>query len=183
MNLQDAKTLAIDLMKKHGLIQDDVQGYTPSSNWTFAFNNRFTSALGRCSYGRKLIELGTKYVELNNEERVRKTILHEIAHSLTQGCGHNWEWKRMCIAIGGDGKTRADHNEIVSTPRRRTNKRKPRTEYINVKGVSVVKGKELTLMNGQKCTFEKYEPNNRKYKFLVKVCGMIYKVSEEQIKF
>jgi predicted SprT family Zn-dependent metalloprotease len=172
MNLQQAERIARHLMSEYNL-----------NDWNFSFNNRFTSCLGRCSYRRKLIELGTKYVELNSEDQVVNTILHEICHALLPNAGHNKYWKELFIKMGGSGQTMTPRSEIVAPEKRRTNKRKPRTEYINVKGVFVEKGKELTLINDQKCTFEEYEPNNRKYKFLVNVGGMIYKVSEDQIKF
>ena len=33
-------------------------------------------------------------------ESISDTILHEIAHALTQGAGHGPRWKRKCIEIG-----------------------------------------------------------------------------------
>ena len=37
---------------------------------------------------------------LNDETQVRDTILHEIAHALTLGHGHDNTWKRKCVEIG-----------------------------------------------------------------------------------
>ena len=35
-------------------------------------------------------------------ERVRDTILHEIAHALTPGCGHRLKWQEMPRSLGGE---------------------------------------------------------------------------------
>jgi predicted SprT family Zn-dependent metalloprotease len=87
-------------------------------------NGRLTSAFGRYRYSRlynnKSIELSTKLVELNDEERVLKTILHEIAHALTEGHGHDRVWQSKLLEIGGDGKRcydRTDTNVIEKAPR------------------------------------------------------------------
>jgi len=180
MDLDKAINMAQSLFKKHGLIDLDPP-YIASNNWKFKFNTRFTSTLGRCVYTTKTIELGGVFVMNNTEDRVRRTILHEIAHALCPNDGHNWKWKRTCIAIGGDGQTRCSDSEVVVPEARR--RKKSKIEMINVKGVYVKKGMELTLINGVKATFEYYDNNCSKYNFHVKVDGELGKVSEEQIKF
>jgi len=71
-------------------------------------NTRLTSAFGRYKHGgftgNKVVELSTKLVSCNNEERVMRTILHEIAHALTVGHKHDKVWKQKLLEIGGDGK-------------------------------------------------------------------------------
>ncbi len=85
--------IAVELMQKHGL-----QG------WCFAFNKNLRRA-GVCFYpfggkpGR--IELSVHYVELNDEDEIRDTILHEIAHALVGlNHGHDGVWKAKCVEIG-----------------------------------------------------------------------------------
>ena len=94
MLLLEAKSLAIKLMNKHGLLD---------LRWSFEFDNakrRFRC----CHYTYKRISLSKYLVELNDEARVKNTILHEIAHALVgHGHGHDNVWKRKAIEIGCDG--------------------------------------------------------------------------------
>lgn len=81
--------LACDLMTAHHL-----------SGWSFGFNRRMC-ALGMCFYDRRTIELSIHFVERNDLDEVRDTILHEIAHALVgPGHGHDRVWKRKCVEIG-----------------------------------------------------------------------------------
>jgi predicted SprT family Zn-dependent metalloprotease len=108
MELQAAKTLALRLMNEHGLLE---------SRWAFSFDNA-TRRFGSCHYGRRQITLSKKLVSINEEARVRNTILHEIAHALTPGEHHNHVWRRMAIAIGCDGE-RCYSSKEVATPETR----------------------------------------------------------------
>jgi len=58
---------------------------------------------GKCYGKKKIIKLQPNYVELNSDEMITNTILHEIAHALTPKHGHNKFWKRKAISIGCDG--------------------------------------------------------------------------------
>ena len=94
MNLFKARELAIELMDKHGLLD---------LRWSFEFDNA-KRRFGCCDYRAKTISLSKSLVELNTEESVKNTILHEIAHALVgRGQGHNNVWKRKAIEIGCDG--------------------------------------------------------------------------------
>ena len=74
------------------------------SGWTFKFDNAL-SRFGYCHYSTKTISLSHRLVELNDEARVVRTILHEIAHALSRPrAGHGWEWRRIALKIGCDGK-------------------------------------------------------------------------------
>lgn len=96
MNTTEAETLAFLHMEDHGLFD---------KKWTFSFHNKKCS-LGTCSYRRKKIYLSQWFVELNNEDEVEDTILHEIAHALSyerygsDGMGHGRLWKMVCREIG-----------------------------------------------------------------------------------
>jgi predicted SprT family Zn-dependent metalloprotease len=95
MLLLEAKELAIGLMDKHGLLDE---------RWYFEFDNA-KRRFGRCYHGLKKITLSNQLVQLNTKERVKDTILHEIAHALVgRGHGHDNIWKRKAIEIGCDGK-------------------------------------------------------------------------------
>jgi predicted SprT family Zn-dependent metalloprotease len=94
MLLSDAKTLAVNLMRTHNLIQN---------GWVFKFDNA-KRRFGCCNYRTKTISLSKHLVEINEIGRVRNTILHEIAHALVgRGHGHDDVWKRKAIEIGCDG--------------------------------------------------------------------------------
>jgi predicted SprT family Zn-dependent metalloprotease len=90
MNLPEARALALSLMSKHGLIQQ---------HWSFRFD-RAKRRFGCCSIRQKLIRLSAPLTQLNSEEQVKDTILHEIAHALTPGQGHNRVWKQTAATIG-----------------------------------------------------------------------------------
>ena len=89
MDLKDAQILAIELMLQHGL-----------GDWRFFFDHA-KKRFGCCDYLNKTIHLSSILVKLNVVERVRNTILHEIAHALSGlDIGHGSEWKRKCREIG-----------------------------------------------------------------------------------
>lgn len=99
MKLSDASAMARKEMDKHGL-----------QNVGLAFNPRLTRAFGRYKYNtlynHKTIELSKKLVLLNDEARVKRVVLHEIAHALTEGHNHDRVWVAKCLEIGGDGIAR-----------------------------------------------------------------------------
>lgn len=108
MNITDAKRMLREELDKHELYHVDVK-----------MNNRLTSAFGRYRCNRlqnyRVVELSTKLVEINEPERVRLTILHEVAHALTEGHGHDAVWRAKLLEIGGDGKrcySSADTNTL-----------------------------------------------------------------------
>ena len=94
MKLIDAQTLALQLMVDHGLLEQ---------NWYFEFDNA-KRRFGVCNYRYKRIGLSKHLVLLNDEARVKNTILHEIAHALVgHGHGHDNVWRRKALEIGCDG--------------------------------------------------------------------------------
>jgi len=89
MNPMDASEMARALMDRHGL-----------RDWQFRFNNRKRS-LGLCLYTDRRIELSRYLVRDNDEQAVRETMLHEIAHALAgPAAGHGPRWKAVCRHIG-----------------------------------------------------------------------------------
>lgn len=96
MSESDVRSLAMELMTKHGLVNWD----KPWTVWTFNLDRAKTRA-GLCDYRRRSIYLSKHYIRLNSHEDIRNTILHEIAHALapTDG-GHGILWRSMAARIG-----------------------------------------------------------------------------------
>lgn len=93
MDLTTARRLARDLMTRHGL-----------SGWRLVFDNAKTRA-GVCRYDREEIGLSRPLVLLHDEEQVRDTVLHEIAHALTgPRHGHDRVWRATARRIGCSGE-------------------------------------------------------------------------------
>lgn len=67
--------------------------------WRMGWNNRKT-AYGVCVYKTQTIELSRHLIPICTPEQIRKVIMHEIAHSLTQGAGHGRAWKAQMRAFG-----------------------------------------------------------------------------------
>ena len=115
MNITEAQRMLRKELDKHELY-----------HVTTKMNGRLTSAFGRYRYHRlsnyKVVELSTKLVEINDEDRVRLTILHEVAHALTEGHGHDAVWKAKLLEIGGDGKRCYSSSDTNTIERRRSNK-------------------------------------------------------------
>jgi predicted metal-dependent hydrolase len=101
MKLDDAELVAIELMVHHGLV-----------DWTFKFDGS-KRRFGQCNETDKQISLSRKLTFLNTPERVKRTIVHEIAHALTPRHGHDKVWKEKCIEIGGDGIRRFKSNDTI----------------------------------------------------------------------
>lgn len=112
MDLHAAEDMAISLMKQHKLTDD---GYSPSHGWVFQFD-RSKRRFGCCHYTRRIISLSKELTLLNDEEKVRDTILHEIAHALApKGAGHGPVWRAMAKAIGCNGMR--CYGSEVTTPK------------------------------------------------------------------
>ena len=95
MILQDAETLALNLMREHRLL---------TMGWKFKFDRAVRRA-GRCSFTRKIISLSAPKVLINEEHLIKNTILHEIAHALVgSGHGHDHVWKAKAKEIGCTGE-------------------------------------------------------------------------------
>ena len=101
MTETEVKNLTLALMEEHGL------------NWpTWGFRlTRHKLVLGRCMYNRYgggTIEISKNFLHLPFE-KIRDTILHEIAHALAGHlAGHGPEWKRVCRRIGALPNEKAD---------------------------------------------------------------------------
>jgi predicted SprT family Zn-dependent metalloprotease len=115
MNLDDAKTLALDLMQKHITAKPPRSLYTgpsPYKCWSFKFDNA-KRRFGQCHYHKGHISLSRSLVLLNSVEQVTDTILHEIAHvNVGGGHGHDEVWQREALRLGADGKACFDSTKV-----------------------------------------------------------------------
>ena len=58
--------------------------------------------LGQCDHSKRIVSISTYFMRGKScrYAKVKDTILHEIAHVLTPGHGHDRMWKNMCVKIG-----------------------------------------------------------------------------------
>lgn len=115
MNVTEAATLARKLMNEHEL-----------RDWTFEYDNA-KRRFGICKHGRRTISLSRYLVRLNDEDKVRDTILHEIAHALCgPRIGHGRAWRVKCMEIGAKPERCYDAtNDDVEQPPHRYEGRCP----------------------------------------------------------
>ncbi len=106
MNLNEVLILGNQLMKLHGLTE---------RGWCFELDNA-KSRFGICRHGRRLISVSQDLSFLNDEPKVKDTILHEIAHALVgRGHGHDAVWKAKCVEIGAKPE-RCYNTDETNTP-------------------------------------------------------------------
>jgi SprT protein len=107
MTLEHAQKLAEDLLRRHKLAPE----------WSFAFD-RSKVRFGKCNFGKRQISLSRHLVQLNSEQEVRDTILHEIAHALApRGAGHGPVWKALARSIGCSGQRCYGQEVLRPTPK------------------------------------------------------------------
>lgn len=109
MQLLEVITLGNQLMREHGLTQ---------RGWIFELDDA-KRRFGLCSYRNRTISISRSLASLNDELKVKDTILHEIAHALVGGGhGHNDIWKKKCVEIGAKPERCYSSNETC-TPKLR----------------------------------------------------------------
>lgn len=94
MFLGDAEHMANYWMEHYGLFD---------LGWKFIFMNGRKQLHGRCSPRKKQVKLVRAYVEWNDEDTVKDTILHEIAHALdwvrNKNASHGPTWIAICFEV------------------------------------------------------------------------------------
>ena len=98
-------------------IMRDLMDQNDLKDWSCAFDcgiRRF----GRCSSDKTKITLSRKLTQVNTEERVIQTIIHEIAHArVGPGHNHDYVWKQECIKLGGTGVARWSDESTITVDR------------------------------------------------------------------
>ena len=96
----------LQTLQEHGLVE-----------WRYVRNDRLTQTAGRCKYFQKTIELAGWLLDHNTEEEIMQTLVHEIAHALTKGHGHDRVWAAKCRELGGTGEAYYNRgNRNVNNP-------------------------------------------------------------------
>jgi predicted SprT family Zn-dependent metalloprotease len=89
-----------------------IQQYAP--DYTFRFG-KGVYQFGSCNYTKRTISLSSRLTEVNDFNRVEKTIIHEIAHAIVgPGHGHNSTWEKKCLELGGNGRQHWTEQDTVS---------------------------------------------------------------------
>lgn len=101
LNQWNTSTLARTLMNQHGL-----------GHWAFGYD-RAKRRAGCCKHRIQTITLSIHYVIRNDDDEIKDTILHEIAHALAgPGAGHGHKWKAICRQIGAKPVRCYDSNRV-----------------------------------------------------------------------
>ena len=81
------------------------------NRWTMKYDHSLEH-LGMCSYRECTIYISTVIMRAANcnYAKVRKILLHEIAHVLAPGDDHGPEWKGKCKLIGADDSVKMSMN-------------------------------------------------------------------------
>lgn len=82
-----------------------------AEGWDFDFMNA-RSAVGRCNHTLKMIMYSKHWAEVNTDESVWDTAIHELSHALNPGDGHGSKWKRTFIMLGGTGNRVAGKSKL-----------------------------------------------------------------------
>ena len=98
MELLTARHLANELLEQYGL---------KAKGWRFAFDES-KSRFGSCHYRIKVIFVSRIFCLVITDEKLRDTLLHEIAHALCPGEHHNEVWRRKAISMGCNGERCGD---------------------------------------------------------------------------
>lgn len=98
MRLDEIEFLARDLIATHLV------------GWQFAWD-RAATRYGSCVYGTQTITLSRVLNPQRKASAVRNTILHEIAHAMTFGHGHDDVWRAQALALGCNGQRGSDDLE------------------------------------------------------------------------
>jgi predicted SprT family Zn-dependent metalloprotease len=101
MTLEEARALALQLMDHFALFTTKLE-----------FNRR-KRTMGCYHVQRDTIYLSSAFIAVLDEDEIRDTILHEIAHALhfrdgNRGPSHGREWQRWAILVGARPVAKSD---------------------------------------------------------------------------
>jgi predicted SprT family Zn-dependent metalloprotease len=161
MNVAAAHNLANDLMREHGVPRE----------WLFCFD-RSKVRFGKCDYRRKRISLSSHLVNMNDEQSVRDTILHEIAHALApRGAGHGPTWRSIALAIGCSG-SRCYGSEVQRPKPKYRGTCKSCGRVIHRHRRSLLACGHCTPVFDSRCIFVWTEDGSQRLRSLLKLAGV-----------
>ncbi|MGN6753177.1 MAG: SprT-like domain-containing protein [Intrasporangium sp.] len=103
MDLSEALSLARELVRAHRL-----------DGWTVGLD-RAKARAAACHFRDRRITLSSHLTALHEQDEVRDSILHEIAHALVgPRHGHDEVWRATAIAIGSTGSRCVEGGPAVS---------------------------------------------------------------------
>lgn len=103
MDLSEALSLARELLREHGL-----------DGWTVGLD-RAKARAAACHFRDRRITLSSHLTVLHEQDEVRDSILHEIAHALVGARhGHDEVWRAAALAIGSSGTRCVEGGPAVS---------------------------------------------------------------------
>ena len=91
----------------------------PHTVWTNGTRTWTTPGAGlACAGPEKTISISRPLCELNSDDEVRDTVLHEIVHALAwkrhgENCGHDARWKKICVEVGARPVACYDGNDVT----------------------------------------------------------------------
>lgn len=71
--------------------------------WSIGYHNS-RKRVGTTNYLWQSISYSRELIPAMPMEAIKDTVLHEIAHALTEGTGHTLSWRETFIALGGSGE-------------------------------------------------------------------------------
>ena len=93
MSMREVYNTLRDKMREHGVLGRYRLGLSLSVRYG-----------GMCYYHPKFITISALYAMKATKADIIDTILHEIAHALTPGHGHDMQWRRAAWQIGCSGE-------------------------------------------------------------------------------
>ncbi|WVX87416.1 hypothetical protein EniLVp02_0077 [Vibrio phage EniLVp02] len=66
---------------------------------------------GRCNYVSKTISINESDLPVKTKVEIENTLIHEVAHALTQGDGHGSTFRRVADAMGGNSRATASTSD------------------------------------------------------------------------
>ncbi|CCI88835.1 hypothetical protein BN80_265 [Yersinia phage phiR1-RT] len=97
-SIESATLFANELLNSHGLL-----------DWTFKIvTSMKRNNIGYCNIYRKVIVMQARYFFCVDSAETENTIIHEIAHALTPGHGHDTVWKAKCKELGCEPKAKTN---------------------------------------------------------------------------
>jgi predicted SprT family Zn-dependent metalloprotease len=93
-------------------VQDSlILDYPFLSEWSVGYDHAKKRA-GACKFDSKKIVISLSHIELNSEEVVTDTLLHEFAHAIAyqlyRDSGHGSHWKSIAVKIGASPRSRGN---------------------------------------------------------------------------